>query len=912
MNSARLHHPDFPALATVCALLVTLRAGLGAASLPAFDFADPAQNATWSEPHDLAATATTADGFVLSIGGNDPWIVSPPRDYPASQPLWLHLRVRSDQSGTAQVFYFPAGTPATEPASVRCAVKGGEWVELKVRMPALGPGHRLRFDPPGSGGRCVLGRLWFTERLMMTAPDWAKPIAPQSGPDDVSIESGDLKLVHNRTQFGGFRVEVAGQRMAVGGTSPQIGYLWNGAPRWFPVNGVNSMVVVAGQPLSQLADAQVGGVLRSRVECRDPDGGRWQLEHTFRLNSAGTLQFEASARCDAERDVLYLPLLTVFPGLGSFGTNKTQALLAGIEYLENEPSSSTADLNPPGSDRQVADTAKLTFPLMSVAAEGRYLGLAWNQPPGAPTCAVFDTPDRLFHSGAQVMGLLFPGSDGLNREESSLVPYDAVRVPADKAIQVTGLLLGGRGDTVIPAVQEYVRLYGLPPQPALPGGASAYLRLAAQGWLDSRIRDGDQYRHAAPGFGSMPAADAALYEDWLATRIGDAGLATRLEAAAKAALAKVPPANVNDAQVGHVRYPAPALVYGSVAASLLRAEQHGRDTLGRFEADGLIRFRKSREGLDYGRTHWAPDANGLTAQALGVVLSEAAFTGTPELIEAGLRHLRALTARYHGSVPRGAQTWEIPLHTPDILAAAHLVQCHVLGYELTGDRAFLDEAKYWAWTGVPFVYLTPPTTEPIGLYATIPVLGATQWVAPNWIGLPVQWCGLAYAEALCRLARHDTSGPWTQLAEGIVASGIQQTYPASDLDYAGLLPDSFNLRGQTRNPANINPATVLAPAIRTLAEPPIYDFRALPERGLRIHAPGAIQLTEAGRPGVAFTVHGWSPRPYYIVVNGLRQTPHVRLNGAPTVMAAPHEYQDAAGRLILRVEGRTLVELELP
>ena len=45
-------------------------------------------------------------------------------------------------------------------------------------------------------------------------------------------------------------------------------------------------------------------------------------------------------------------------------------------------------------------------------------------------------------------------------------------------------------------------------------GAEAYLALAAHGWLDSGIREGDRYRHAVPGnFRPQPAADAALWQD---------------------------------------------------------------------------------------------------------------------------------------------------------------------------------------------------------------------------------------------------------------------------------------------------------------------------------------------------------------------------------------------------------------
>lgn len=884
------------------------------ADLPVFDFTDPAQSAQWGEPHHLASRETTPDGLVLNINGPDPWIISPARDYPPDQPLWLHLRLKSDQTGTAQVFYFPAAAPPTESDSVRFAVRGGEWVEVKVRLPALGPSHRLRFDPPGTGGTCVLGRLWFSERLVPVEPDWPAPTVPEPDEHAAVLESGELKVVHTRAQFGGFLVEVAGERMAAGHNAPLVGYRHAERVRWFPINAPGTTVMVQSAARTQLADAAVGGTLVARARLTDPDGGQWQFEHVFKLNAAGSLVVEASARCDQDREVFYLPLFTLLPGLGSYGTNKTQALLAGVEYLENEPSSSTADLNPPASHRQVADTAKLTFPLMAVAARDRFVALAWNQPPGAPTCAVFDSPDRLLRSGAQVMGLLFPGSDGLNREESSLLPYDAELLPANKPARVAGLLLGGRGRSVVPAVRAYVQHFGLPPLPDLPGGTPAYLELAARGWLDSQIRDGDKYRHAAPGFPGQPAADAALYMHWLAGRVNNPALAERLARAATGALSQVAPPQYNHAQIGHVRDPVPALVYGAVAANLDRAEEHARSLLGRFEADGFIRYQPGGGigGLDYGRTHWAPDANGLTAGVLAVVLQEAAFSGRPELIAAGLRHLRALTERYRDGVPRGAQTWEIPLHTPDILASAYLVRCYVLGYELTGETGFLDEALYWAWTGVPFVYLNPPTDQPVGLYATIPVLGATQWIAPNWIGLPVQWCGLVYADALLRLARHASGGPWRQLAEGIVRSGIQQTYPADDVRNAGLLPDSFNLRAQVRNPANINPATLLVPAVRALELPAVYDFRVLSRQGARVHAPGELRGLEERTDGFRFSVTGWSPRPYYVLINGLRQTPQVRVNGRTVLLSSPHEFQPAAGRLVLQVSGTATVEVDHP
>jgi hypothetical protein len=109
--------------------------------------------------------------------------------------------------------------------------------------------------------------------------------------------------------------------------------------------------------------------------------------------------------------------------------------------------------------------------------------------------------------------------------------------------------------------------------------------------------------------------------------------------------------------------------------------------------------------------------------------------------------------------------------------------------------------------------------HPIGPYCTIAVFGATNWRAPVWLRLAVQWCGLVYADALYRLARHDPKGPWRPLADGITLSGLQQIWPPEDRDQQGLLSDSFVLRARKRNGPAINPATVEACAAYLFNQP---------------------------------------------------------------------------------------------
>ncbi|MGC8991879.1 MAG: hypothetical protein ACP5MD_17315, partial [Verrucomicrobiia bacterium] len=338
-----------------------------------------------------------------------------------------------------------------------------------------------------------------------------------------------------------------------------------------------------------------------KVECSipDPDGATWRIEQSFSTHAPGIVRILSTVTVDQPRDVFYLPMLTLLPGLGSFGTNKTQALFAGVEYLENEPSSSTADLNPPASNRQVPDTAKITFPLMALASQGRFLGLSWCPDRDSAFCAVFDSPDRIFKSAGHLMGLLFPGSDGNNREENSLVPYDPARLNPNQPLKIQAFVMGGTGDSVVPAVQQYVQLSGLPPMPATGMTTNQFIALAANGWLRSSIRDGSRYRHATPGFNSAPAADAALYMDYLAACITDSELANELDQAARGALGQVAPTDYNSAQIGHVRYPVPALIYGAVPQNIIKSATHAQNLLSQFVADGTIFYKPPVSGPDY-------------------------------------------------------------------------------------------------------------------------------------------------------------------------------------------------------------------------------------------------------------------------------------------------------------------------
>jgi hypothetical protein len=159
-----------------------------------------------------------------------------------------------------------------------------------------------------------------------------------------------------------------------------------------------------------------------------------------------------------------LPLLVLLPGHGWFGSIKGQGLFTSDEYLENERSSSLADLaESAGANRRVPDSSRVTSPLMAVQVHGSYVGMIWDPTP--ELSALFDSPDRALCREAHVLGLLAPGANGANRENGALLPLQPLTLNGSRPLLARARVIGGKGARVVPDVQQYVALKGLPQTP---------------------------------------------------------------------------------------------------------------------------------------------------------------------------------------------------------------------------------------------------------------------------------------------------------------------------------------------------------------------------------------------------------------------------------------------------------------
>lgn len=897
MRRLRINVKNMFAAAMAMAIIVVGMATIaGGVEIVKWDFTTGAHG--WKGNGYLQKTGGGAnEGLRFKSLGIDPQFVGPAFDFPAGVELLISIKMRADAGTTAELYY-DDDKGFSDKQKVRFdTVPDMQWREYQLFLPALGQGARLRLDPLPDAGRFEISYITVSGASPMAPPELEKPSPQKRCPSkrEYDVQSGKLLLDNECSSWWGeYTLEVGGdaqRNMAVTYSADFIGWLNGDKPEWLSLGDANLSI-------DNFKDGKEKGHVVTLWR-KDSEGAEWKLIRRVSASdeTPGAINVTVQLSVDRDRDVIHVPWLTLFPGLGSFGGHKKQALFAGLEYLADEPSSSEADLRGDQHIRIVPDPVKITFPLMVIQNGGKYIGVIWE--PSEYIAAVFDTPDRVFGSDASLIALWGPGV-GAHRRENALFAYDTLKMTANQTIEVKYTIIGGEGDSIVPAVQQYMALKGKFANPPLySGGLDEAVKMLSGGWLDSDLHGDGMWRHAVWGdsFPAQRAADAPMYMLQLANLTDDPALEERLRKSAARGLERLAETNPDTGKpfdpnfasgVGHVRFPTPALLFG-------RAKEFTDDYVASaqrilandFDANGVRHYKPTPGRLDYGSTHFADHANGYSATDLYYVLDAARLSGDEELLKKALAILDRMTQMYANSEPRGAQTWEIPLHTPDILGSAYLVKCYVLAYSMTLDKKYLDQAKYWAWTGIPFVYFDSSRTG-IGAYSTIAVYGATSWGSPNWIGLPVQWCGLVYASALRNLAEYDPDGPWARIASGITTVGLEMSYPLEKKSRVGLLPDSYNLKLQRRNGPDINPGTAQAHIAELFYQPhvcsdnlisslphcgssktifvtlnPLYSFRRDSATGWFIHAPCGLSEAKGG----SFTTEGFGSQPYSIMIS---------------------------------------------
>ncbi len=853
----------------------------------------------WRAANHVANIRQTATGYAFDVTDVDPWCVASATYAMPSPPAgaaYLRLELETapiDNPSSFQVFWHAEKPLFNEQESVRLEPVGQApcskfAAEIPVGLIGSAP-VALRIDPPGKGAAFTgveFRRLCASYVIAEWTPDFSAPPPITFVGEPLVLKGDGWELRHDRTRMGAFAFVANGKTWAEGyPNEPIVVQDANGKPEALDWSKGKTEVWTNVM------------IIAERATTKDSSGRTWTWIRRFAAANRKMLNAFSCVAVDRPARVYHIPYMTLFVDRASNGRKK-QALLPGIEYLADEPSSNEKEVRGPQANRLIPAAHKFCYPMMALADASSWFAFEWTNPDCAewPFAPVFDTPDRQFKSGGHLFALWAPGI-GAARRESDLRVFSAVPFTFGE-VEMT--FSTGAGGDVVDVLAARYPLARLPPTPALDAAKSC--DVLARGWLDSGIRDGARGCRHALGSNWHPyrAADVPALMLWLASATPDADKAAQLSAAANEMIAAFPEGSAErrgwGGSVSHVKRPAAPLVFGD-PLGYSAVQGASAKSLALQLADGKRIWRKPGGGKpDLGETLDADHCNGYTAISVSDMLSAALWTGDEKAIAEALAVLDKFTEIYGNDVPRGAQPWEMPLHTPDILASGRLVDCYVKGYLLSGDARYLERARYWARTGMTMVYFVDPPTNapnPIGRYATIGVIGATHWIAPNWIGLPVQWCGLVYSAALADLAEIETdaelAGLWRHLAKGITASGVDQSYLPSDGEKVGLLPDSFNLVSQERRDPPINPGTVQENVSNFIGLPYYRVVRAAPDGKTLVHVPGRATAREPQAGELArVEIAAWPKAPYKVFFSRVSRPSSVKANG----VAVPFEFRD--------------------
>jgi len=695
------------------------------------------------------------------------------------------------------------------------------------------------------------------------------------------LQNRHLRLAFPRTEFGFGPAELS---VRTGLSSRTIAWL-PALGRIAIGDGGLAAVAPAEPPVATTDKGEAS--LRFAWSFRDEADATWTASLVFALAAdARTIHATYQLACDKARE------LRAFHGPMLHVLDRDEAVFPGLEWLvDDELSSSTLDIaeDHPHRKRFVVHPNMVTIPAIGIHGRHGTVGLLWDvhqrwDGSRDRPSVLFASPDRLHSQRSHVVGLFLPSVPEFVDPNETLASKPYPMKPGQPLRLQCRIFADGRAVDALAAMDEWLRLNPLPEPTPLPHGSyEREIQFSMRGYLDSLWdTETKQWWTSRGGHPLMSklARPRAYAADLLLGAILSPDAAVREQCRTRAeemaALLGAEP------RLDALRFGSRAdLAFANPAAAAGILASMGDDGAWRFDADpdrgGVF------EGKDYHEL--GPDEAvelGTCAHNAFLVLRYARIAGDREAyarIEPTLRLMESFR------VPRAAQVWEVPVHTPDVLAAADAIDAYIEAYRLSGDDRWLRDAVAWARRGLPFIYLWGQPDKPFLLGGSIPVFGAT-WFRGSWFGRPVQWNGLRYANALLKLVKHDQSGPWRRIAELIIHSAVHQQ--ALEGDNAALWPDNINAIDSRKCRWVFAPRQILRNILKLTGrdeDPATVMLRRRPlfGREQRIHVTATPAIRDAAWKGPSLSFQAVYPKggQGVVLVANVERPAAVLLDGKP-------------------------------
>ncbi len=629
----------------------------------------------------------------------------------------------------------------------------------------------------------------------------------------------------------------------------------------------------------------------------------------------GTLRI--ALRLDARRPLALRALRgpALLAGDGTTGARKRAALFPGLEFLDaDEPSSSARAFAPALALRLVPDPYDVSIPLMAVETPDALVALLWNQRQQWSTghyalSSLFASPNFLDVRANHRMQLFVP-SDTHFVPKNATAAAQPFELGAGQSLSFSQTVLLKHQAGVLDAIDAWIRLVpGTFPEPeSWPRSLNDQIALSRHAFMHTLWDEQNQQSHGMLPGPSAHAPDVAVLLTIDSLLTGDTSAAARAKLILARTRAETDLSTLAHSGghvlrlsipffAGHLDDAWPA--YHDLAARIM-------DTMA---PDGSWAYYPSPDKKMLG----APGTKtlGVAGWWCVVLWHWARMTGDPRAIRVGREALAHLDTY---RIPTGASGWEVPLAAPDILAAVYGVRAFVYAYDVTGDPHYLERARYWARAGLPFIYLWNDPGKPGMRYAALACFGTT-FFTHSWLGVPVQWEGLVYADAILELARHDTAYPWRRIAEGLLASALYQQVDARDNtpDLLGTYPDSWGERFTKKIPTFLSPEGIMG-VLYQLQNIPLHPHTVIARvEGAPVHvtAGGTVKNVAVNERELSFSVSWLRGGSTCAALPYIARPDAVVIDGAPAVLGGDLDtpgvnarYDERTHTLFLRLQHR--------
>ena len=556
----------------------------------------------------------------------------------------------------------------------------------------------------------------------------------------------------------------------------------------------------------ELVETEGGRELRFEVGLQTPEepcwtwGGAQALEGQVCLSLADdepSLRYRLEVKPNFRLDYRYLrgPWLRV----GAYGTGgeRTDAIFPGIEWLIGDEWSSGTDFHCHCNALRVTPHPhKVTIPMMAMSQDGLTVTLSW--PPRQSNVGtlsrirgpqpVFASPNFIDRRPEHAMGLMYPtAADALDE--------NALKADPPARMERSGLTMeaeiGVHEGASLDAVKAWVARRGMPGPGQFRWPRQEAIERIARGYDTNLWEEGKGWTYNCPRVRNWVVLKSCIPEpprrphmypqfiDWYIENGKNRSLAESLREKVEWCRAQGPFVDRRGAEF--LRWYSDEELREMGEFMLERQTDEGDFP---FDPQGLHQTNHLRMA-----DRWRPlglpgdSALDLCATAAVVLISIGEALDEERFVNAARK---TLDFAVQWDRPEGGDWWETPLHSPNLLTAAHACLAYWAGWKTFGVERYRSRARHFLRALLPFTYLWEPKGTRL-LYDTKPLWGTTGWHYMAWTDRCVLWQVLLFFDLAAQLgldcAELDPELDWATYRRGALAAGLRWVIDSNDEEW---------------------------------------------------------------------------------------------------------------------------------